>query len=831
MTALDVSLLQRRLPKPLHSLAELALDLRWTWSHSGDALWSALDSTAWELTQNPWFILQRAPEERLEALAKDPSFLDELERLTRDRAAYLALSPAVSLEGTVAYFSLEFGLGSAVPLYAGGLGVLAGDYMKTASDLALPVVGVGILYQEGYFRQSIDGAGNQHEAYPYNEPSTLPIQPALAPDGSLATISVPLPGRSLWLRVWRARVGRVDLYLLDANEPINSAADRGITAKLYAGDDEARLLQRIVLGIGGPRALAALGIDAAVAHLNEGHAAFVALERAHVFALAEHATLHEAIWATRAGNVFTTHTPVQASFDTFPVELMRKYFSGSGEYMSAAQFSVDEFLEIGRKLDHDEMGAFSMPHFALRCSARTNGVSRAHAQVSRRLFAACYPRWPEREVPIREVTNGVHVPSWDSPAADELWTRACGKGRWLGSLDQLCAAICTVSDADLWALRAREREVLVQFARNRLREHLARRGEVDVERAGSVFDPNVLTLGVARRFTEYKRPNLLLTDPDRLARMLCSQEHPAQIVLAGKAHPDDAVGKAMISAWISFVSRPEVRDRAVFLEDYDMRTAEEIVRGVDVWINTPRAPFEACGTSGMKVLANGGLNVSALDGWWAEAWKPEVGWALENGSRTDAQDAERLYSLLEHEVIPEFYDRDAFGIPLRWVARIRASVSELTPSFSSNRMARAYAERYYAPAIGAVRRRIGGGGRLAKDLARWSDRVRTHWHQIHFGAPDIEVTSGGFRFRIGVYLGELDPESVAVELCADGTATAPSVTVSMVRDGALQGATNAHVYEATVVSERTPADFTARVVPFHPEAVLPTELPLILWQH
>lgn len=830
MTESDKSLVQRRLPAALSSLAELALDLRWTWSHAGDLLWHALDPTGWELTQNAWFVLQSAPEERLERLATDGSFLVELERLTRERDEYLALAPAFPLGGTVAYFSLEFGLGAAVPLYAGGLGVLAGDYMKTASDLALPVVGVGILYQEGYFRQTIDRAGVQHEAYPYNDPSSLPITPALTPDGSMARVSVPLPGRKLWLRVWRARVGRVDLYLLDANEPINSAADRGITAKLYAGDDEARLLQRVVLGIGGPRALEALGVEMVVAHLNEGHSAFVALERAHSFALGGRATFQEAVWATRAGNVFTTHTPVQASFDVFPVDLMKRYFSATSEYMSPAGFSIDDLLQLGRRPDRDEDHGFSMPHFALRCAARANGVSRVHAEVSRRLFAPCYPRWPEREIPIGQVTNGVHVPSWDSPSADDLWTRACGKGRWLGSPEPLSAAICAVSDVDLWDLRARERRVLVDYARNRLREHLARRGDTS-DRASRVLDPNVLTLGFGRRFTEYKRPNLLLADPDRFARLLSNSERPVQVLVAGKAHPSDAAGKAMISEWIRFVSRSDVRDRAVFLEDYDMRTAEEMVRGMDVWLNTPRKPFEACGTSGMKVLVNGGLNLSELDGWWAEAWKPEIGWALEDGARSDAEDAERLYSLLEREIVPEFYDRDASGIPARWVARVRASMSELTPSFSSNRMVRQYAEQYYLPAIEAYRSRVGNGGALAKDLARWSDRLRSHWHQIHLGIPDAESIPEGFRFRVPVYLGELDADCVTVELYAEEGLGQPSTRTPMVRGAELQGATNAHVYEATMTTNRPLRDFTARVIPFHREAVLPAELPLILWQH
>lgn len=831
MTSLDASPLHRSLPKELLGLVDLARDLRWTWSHGGDSLWRTLDAEAWDVTRNPWFMLQSVPQRRFEELARDGAFCDELQRLSAERTAYLQQVPTLPTAARIAYFSMEFGLGAAIPLYAGGLGVLAGDYLKTASDLGLPVVGVGILYQEGYFRQTIDAAGKQHETYPYNDPSTLPLEPATQTDGSWTRVSIELPGRLLWLRVWRARVGRVELFLLDGNDPANSPVDRGITAKLYGDDPETRLHQELVLGIGGPRALEALGVTWDVAHMNEGHAAFVVLARARQFAAATRATFREALWATRAGNLLTTHTPVSAGFDTFPLELVAKHFSPSTQYLGVVGFPLNEVLALGRPTAEVSQGPFSMVHFAIRGAAAVNGVSRVHAQVSRRLFAGVFPRWPEREVPIGYVTNGVHASSWDSRAADDLWTRACGKRRWLGSVDQLCGVVAGVSDEDVWALRASERRELVLYARERLRLYLARRGHSDsAELARRMLDPDVLTLGFARRFAEYKRPNLLLSDPERLARLLCNEKRPVQLVIAGKAHPADARGKRLIAEWIAFFRRPDVRARVAFLEDYDMALAEEMVRGVDVWLNTPRRPWEACGTSGMKVLVNGGLNLSELDGWWAEAWSPEVGWALGNDSpRSDAEDGEALYGIIEREIVPCFYDRDAAGIPRAWVRRIRASMSQLTPSFSSNRMVKEYAERYYDPLSAAHRKRTGDGGTLARTLAEWADRLSAHWHELRFGPVNKTEKDGVLRVRAEVRLGDIQPEDVAVEIFAEALGTHPPVHVDMSNmEPGSRGAT--HVYEAAVPTERAPADYTVRVVPRHPDAFVPAELPLILWQ-
>jgi starch phosphorylase len=829
----------RVLPQGLEALTELALDLRWTWSHVGDALWRNIDPDLWERTRSPWAILQYTPHSRLEALLENGVFRDELRDLAAERERY-ANEPGYHAQscrdaglGCIAYFSMEFGLSEAFPLYAGGLGILAGDCLKTASDLGLPLVGVGLLYQEGYFRQMVDARGRQREAYPYNDPSTLPIQPVLGASGAWLRIALEFPGRTVHLRVWQASVGRVRLYLLDSNDLLNGPGDRGITAKLYGGGAEMRLMQEAVLGIGGWRMLETLGLEPEVCHLNEGHAAFAVLERAARFARRSGVSFEEALWATRAGNVFTTHTPVAAGFDRFAPELMQQYFHDA---LRPRELSLAALLALGRADPGDDREAFNMAYLALRGCGRANGVSRLHGEVSRRLFSGLYPRWPEREVPIDHVTNGVHVPSWDSPWSDRLWSQACGKRRWLGALDALAGPIQAIDDEMLWVLASQERLDLVQYARERLAWQLGQRGAPPerIADAAHALDANVLTLGFARRFAEYKRPNLLLRDPDRLARLLLDRRRPVQLIVAGKAHPEDEEGKRLVQAWLEFVNRPDVRARAVFLEDYDMALAQELVQGVDVWINTPRRPWEACGTSGMKVLANGGLNVSTLDGWWAEAYAPEVGWAIgddvDGSPEGDAADAERLYRALEREVVPLFYERDARGVPRAWVRRMRASIASLAPAFSSTRMLQEYLERLYLPAATAFRRRAARGAELAQALRRWHAALVAGWHEIHFGEVRAEREGEAWRIEVPVHLGEISPEQVAVELYADGAPGAAPVRAAMRRGEPLRGAVHGFLYAARVPASRPLSDYTARVRAWHPEALTPNECALVQWQ-
>jgi starch phosphorylase len=828
------------LPPPLAPLARLALNLRWVWNHALDRVWEACNPEVWHQTRNPVLVIQNTPRSRFEELARDASFVERVRQIERSETEHLTrpswFQQAFQLDPppVIAYFSMEYGLTDAMPLYSGGLGVLAGDHLKTASDLGVPLVAVGLFYREGYFRQMLDATGGQLEIYAVNSRESLPVRLVTDAEGTPLRVVIELPGRDLRVRVWQANVGRVPLYLLDSDDPLNSPFDRGITAKLYAGDGEARYLQEIVLGIGGWRALEALGLEVDVCHLNEGHAALATLERARAFAQSSGCDFFAALWATRGGNVFTTHTPVAAAFDTFPVPLLYKY---GLDYARHCGVQPGQLIGLGRAHPEDPGEPFNMAYLAARTCARVNGVSELHGRVSRRIFAPLFPRWPEAEVPVSHVTNAVHVPSWDSPWADHLWTEACGKGRWLGAPEQLSAAVARLSDAQLWDFRAMERRDLVDYARRRLQRQLNQRGEGGgtAALAHDALDPNVLTLGFARRFTEYKRPAMLLSQPERLARLLGNPSRPVQLIIAGKAHPRDELGRSFVREWATFVHRADVRTRAVFLEDYDMALAEQLVQGVDVWINTPRRPWEASGTSGMKVLVNGGLNLSELDGWWAEAYSPDVGWALGDGqehfdSGWDAVETEQLFTLLEQQVVPEFYARDAEGIPHAWVARIRASLAGLTPRFSSNRMLAEYLERLYLPAAESFRRRTADNLKMTRDLRVWLRHLRRHWPEIHWGNLAVEAAGNEHVLRVQVYLGEIPPEAVSVELYAEPRpGDERPGRRPMQRDHALSGAAGGYLYVASVPADRPATDYTPRVVASHPEAQVPAETPLIRW--
>lgn len=834
--------LPRPLPEALEGLATLALDLRGGGDHGAAGLWEAVDAGLWEATGNAWLILESVSGARLEALARDADFVAELERQLAARAAYLAQAtwfPTAHGERTlsgIAYLSMEFGLGEALPIYSGGLGILAGDHLKTASDLGVPLVGVGLLYQQGYFRQALDASGEQLAFFPYNNPAMLPAVPLRDAGGGWLKVQVELAGRTLVLRGWQVAVGRTALYLLDSNDPLNAPGDRAITAELYGGGPEVRLQQEIVLGVGGWRLLAALGLQCDVCHLNEGHAAFAVLERARGLMEASGRPFAEALAVTRAGNVFTTHTPVAAGFDRFAPDLAGQYLR---PYADLLGVPVERVLALGRAPGEGSGDPFTMAWLALRGSGRVNGVSRLHGAVSRRLFGGLFPRWPEAEVPVGHVTNGVHVPSWDSAAADDLWSRACGRTRWMGTLERLERDLITLDDETLWAFRGAGRRALVEAVRGRLARQGAMQGldARGIAACAAALDPNTLTLGFARRFATYKRPDLLLADPGRLTRLVTSAEHPVQIVVAGKAHPEDAAGRRMVAAWARYAARPEVRGRVVFVADYDMALAAELVQGVDLWVNTPRRPWEACGTSGMKVLVNGGLNLSVRDGWWAEGYAPEVGWALgddrdggEDG-RSDAADAEALYRLLETEVVPAFYARDGRGIPTAWVARMRESMARLTPRFSTNRMVREYVEAHYLPAAAAFRARAADGGALGAGLERWREGLARHWGGIRFGEPEVTAAGPERLFRVPVYLGELDPGAVRVELYADPAPGSAGPEIRpMERGKPLAGAARGYVYGAAVPAARPASDYTARVVPHHPEARVPLEAAFILWQ-
>lgn len=824
------------------SLAELALDMRSSWNHAADSLWRELDPGLWRLTRNPWVVLQTVSREKLQGVLADPVFRKNLDHLVQSRreageaAAWFQRAHPQSPLSCVAYFSMEYMLSEALPIYSGGLGNVAGDQLKAASDLGIPVIGVGLLYQQGYFRQEIDQDGTQQALFPYNDPGQLPITPLRKPDGEWLRLEITLPGYSVWLRAWQVQVGRVSLYLLDSNDAANYPAHRGITSELYGGGPELRLKQEMLLGIGGWRLLQALDIHPEVCHLNEGHAAFAVLERACSFMQANRQPFEVALAVTRAGNLFTTHTAVAAGFDRFAPALVEQYLGWYAEHKLG--ISRHDLLALGRQNPDDASEPFNMAYLAIRGSGAVNGVSRLHGRVSRHLFAPLFPRWPVDEIPVGHVTNGVHMPTWDSAAADALWTDACGKDRWLDGAATLEQDIRRVSDARLWEFRTAASAALVDYARDRLARQLAASGAPTgvVAEAKFLCDCNTLTLGFARRFASYKRPNLLLHDPDRLLRLLANPQRPVQLVIAGKAHPADLSGQELIRQWIHFIGRPEARQHVIFLSDYDMHLTEQLVQGVDVWLNTPRRPWEACGTSGMKVLVNGGINLSELDGWWAEAWTPEVGWALGDGlehddeSAWDAAEAEALYDLLEREVIPEFYSRNEQGIPTAWVARMRESMAQLTPRYSANRAVRDYVEQHYLPAASAYLARAADQGALGARLVTLRQALEQRWSALRFGETRVESESGRHVFETQLYLDEVDPDSVRVELYANGMDGSPPAGIAMQRVRQLVGAASGYVYRAEVQASRPASDYTVRLIPGAESLAVPLEDAHILWQ-
>lgn len=823
------------------SLAKLALDLRWSWNHAADEVWRHLDPALWELTHNPWVVLQTVSRDRIERVSSDPIFrkrVDDLMQAREQEAKTPAWFQQIHLQSPlncVAYFSMEYMLSEALPIYSGGLGNVAGDQLKSASDLGVPVIGVGLLYQQGYFRQMIDKDGAQQALFPYNDPGQLPIMPLRHPNGEWLRLEIALPGYSVWLRAWQVQVGRVKLYLLDSNDAGNYPAHRGITSELYGGGPELRIKQELLLGIGGWRLLDALGIQPEVCHINEGHAAFAVLERALSFMEKTGQPFEVALTATRAGNLFTTHTAVAAGFDRFDPALIEQYLGGYAEQKLG--ISLHDLLALGRENPDDSSENFNMAYLAIRGSGAVNGVSRLHGGVSRRLFAPLFPHWPQVEVPIGYVTNGVHTPSWDSAASDELWREACGKDRWLGTTEFLDQIIRGISDARLWQFRTAASNAFIEYVRERLSLQLASSGASPeaVNEAKHLFDPNALTLGFARRFASYKRPNLLLHDPERLLRLLSNPQRPVQLILAGKAHPADQVGQALIREWIHFIRRPEVRPHVIFLSDYDMLLTGNLVQGVDIWINTPRRPWEACGTSGMKVLVNGGINLSELDGWWAEAYAPEVGWALGDGQEHgddpswDAAEAATLYDLLEHQVIPEFYTRNEQGIPTAWINRMRESMARLTPQFSANRAVREYTEQYYIPAAAAYRERAADRGAVGEQIIHWQHNLDQKWPTLRFG--DVKVVDEATRhiFEVEVYLGSLDPNNIRIELYADGLNDGEPERQEMRRGHPLIEA-NSYTYSAQVPATRPATDYTARVIPQRNGVAVPLENTRILWQ-
>jgi starch phosphorylase len=823
------------------ALIELALNIRWSWNHASDELWQQLDPELWEFTRNPWVILQTVSRDRLEERLTDPAFREKLKGLLKaneqanSAPSWFQEKHRKAALTTIAYFSMEYMLNEALPIYAGGLGNVAGDQLKAASDLGVPVVAVGLLYAKGYFRQEIDKYGTQNALFPYNDPGQLPVTPLRLPNGEWLRIKVSLPGHPIWLRAWQVQVGRARLYLLDSNDAANLPIHRGITDELYSGGHELRIKQEIILGIGGYKLLKALDIKPEVCHMNEGHAAFLVLERANDFMKANGTSFEEALAVTRAGNLFTTYTAVPAGFDHFSPSSMEYHLGTYAKEELGLDFN--DLMALGQADADNRSESFNMAYLAIRGSGAVNGVSRLHGEVSRNLFNNLFPRWPAAEVPVGHVTNGVHMPCWDSKYADEIWTESCGKNRWRGELADHTAHISKLSDEKLWEFRTRSRNRLVGFIRVRFERQAIVSGlpaEV-ITTTEQVFDPNTLTLGFARRFVPYKRPDLLLHDPERFVRILTNPEHPVQLVLAGKAPPFDEAGKGLIRKWVQFIQQHNLYKHVLFLSDYDMMLAENLVQGVDVWLNTPRRPWEASGTSGMKVLVNGGLNLSVLDGWWAEAYTPEVGWALGDGQEHgddpawDAHEAAALYEILEQQVVPEFYARNKKGVSENWVERMRKSMATLTPLFSTNRTVREYTEDYYLPAAINYKKCAARKGAKGKRIVGAGHELKAKWDAIKFGQVQIESERQKHHFKVPIWLNGINPKHVQVELFAEGINGGVPEKIKMKFDW--MGEDGAHNFYAEVNSSRPIDHYTVRIVPSYEGVSVPLENSLILWQH
>ena len=837
------------LPPAIEGLRAIAYNLRWAWDHEAIELFRRLDGDLWETSgHNPVLMLGAIEQNKLEAAARDDAFLAHLERVASHLDAYLTSESSwfhktcshQSDKPMVAYFSLEFGITECLSIFAGGLGILAGDHLKSASDLGIPLVGVGLLYQQGYFRQYLNQAGWQQEEYPNNDFHNLPVSPACGTDGKPLVVEVGFPGRQVKAQVWRAQVGRVALYLLDTNFEGNARAeDRDITDQLYGGDREMRIRQEIMLGIGGYRALEALGLEPTVYHMNEGHSAFLGLERVRRLMEKRHLSFADARELASASLIFTTHTPVEAGHDYFSVEQMDRYF---GDYSRSLGISRHEFLALGRRNPSDE-GEFCMTVLALRLASYRNGVSKLHGQVSRKMWQCIWPGVPVDEIPIGHITNGVHFQSWISLEMNQLYDRYLGPNwREEPANHEVWDRIHTIPAQELWRTHERRRERLVSWARLRVRNQRIRRSAptAEIEAADEILDPDALTIGFARRFATYKRATLLLRDFERLKRILTDSKRPVQLIFAGKAHPQDNAGKELIQK-ITMVSREkELGHNVVFLEDYDMGVARYLVQGVDVWLNTPLRPQEASGTSGMKAAANGALNLSTLDGWWDEVWRspvrPEgIGWAIgkdetyDNREYQDQVEAAALYDLLERDVIPTFYERGADRLPRKWIGRMKGSIGTLCRFVNTHRMVSDYTCKFYAKAHAQFRRMEADGGARAKALAAWLARVRAGWPQVRVeaveegpGAALLVGTNVGVRAR--VQLGALTPEDVAVELYLGRVDPAGEILEAGVTRMRAAGrdAAGKHVFEAGAVpcSHSGLHGFTVRVRADHPDLAI-----------
>jgi starch phosphorylase len=840
-----------KIPARLERLRDVANNVWWCWDHEAIELFYRLDRELWDRTvQNPVWTLGEVTQSRLEELEHDEGYLAQLDRVAGRLDEYLRTSPwkeryPDAPEGFgVAYVSAEFGLHESISIYSGGLGLLSGDHLKSASDLGIPLVGVGMLYREGYHRQYLNADGWQQERYPHNDVYKMPVILLRSDNGSPLLIDVDFPERVVKARVWKCNVGRVPLYLLDTDFDGNDPDDREITARLYGGDRDMRIRQEILLGIGAVKMLHAIRVFPTVYHMNEGHSAFMTLERIKELVLQEGLTFEQAVDSVKAASVFTTHTPVSAGNDMFSPEMIEHYFR---RYCDDIGIGMDQLLALGRQDPNDSREPFCMTVLALKVSAAANGVSKLHGETARSMWSRTWHEIPEDEVPITSITNGVHTRFWVSRDMAGLYDRYLGPGWVSNPADpSIWSRIDDVPDAELWRTHERRRERLVTFARRRLAAHLSKRGASNSEIAAAteVLDPEALIIGFARRFATYKRANLFLTDPERLLRLLKNDGRPVQMIVAGKAHPQDNQGKELIRNIIHFVRRHDCRNQIVFLEDYDINVARYMVQGVDCWLNTPRRPMEASGTSGMKAAANGVLNISISDGWWCEAENlGENGWTIGHGesyANTDEQDlveSQMLYELLEREVVPIFYDRSRDGLPREWISRMKSAIRTISPYFSTHRMVQEYAERFYLPCT--VRRNNLRDNKRARSIAltKWKQKIRASWDKVHF----LEVESGpteGLLYsttlpvKASLQLDKLKDTDVTVEIYYGDVDPYDRITNGRVTDMKCTGKLEGGIYqfEGEIYCDKTGQQgFTVRAIPTHPDLHDKHETALVIW--
>ena len=817
------------LPENLKALEAIAYNLWFSWNFDAIMLFTRMDYDAWTAAkQNPAHALGLVSQARLEELSTDDSFVAALNDVHSKLTKYISSEPwkKTPKDMVVAYFSMEYGLDQCLPVYSGGLGVLSGDHLKTASDLGLPLVGVGLLYRQGYFRQYLNADGYQQEEYPEHDWYNMPVFQVLDEKGVQKRISLEMGETTIFAGIWKVLIGKITLYLLDTNLPENNQAHRDITATLYGGDKNTRIQQEILLGIGGIRLLKTLGISPGVYHMNEGHSAFLALERIRSLMAEEHLNFDEAsqfVWAT---SVFTTHTPVPAGNERFAPELMARYFT---EFSKVLGLDWDRFLALGREKTDDDREEFCMTILALRLAAHINGVSKLHGEVSRRMWKNIWPGLTIDEIPISHITNGVHPRSWIAHEMLNIMDRYFGP-RFQGEPSDLVIweRVNRISDEELWRAHERRREHMVAFVRQR--------------QDADVLSPSVLTITVARRFATYKRANLLLRDPDRLIRLLTDKERPIQLIIGGKAHPKDMPGKELIRQIFHFSNQPEVRSRVVFMENYDIGVARYLTSGSDVWLNTPRRTFEASGTSGMKASINGVLNVSILDGWWEEGYDPSMGWAIGSGEQYDNEEfqddieSKALYDLLEREIIPAFYDRGVDGLPREWIKRMKGAISQVGREFASHRMLMEYTDRYYLSASEGYDKLKPDKYATTRNLSEYLQKVRSVWNSMEIvemqsSHPDTVRVGDTVSFSAKVNLGPLKPQDVLVELVY-GQVTSLGEFNSTTRAAMTceDESQNPSLFAVSTVSAHAGLQgYSVRVLPRHPALLHPFLPGLVKW--